>query len=176
MTTHTAPPTETLANRYSRVYAEQYRLRRIHPDQRTPADRAALRATHSELSEILATSPDGYTLPAAARRLIDHATTHRWQTAARWYPPPGAEYAEDAEPFVQVLVGRRLTPAEAADDHRGEAWEYTLTWHSRGCLPGRLRLFGQGLAVTPDAPAVHDAPSVTVITAVITAHPGPGAA
>jgi hypothetical protein len=139
----------------------------------TPADAAALRTTHAALTEILATPPTGYTLPPTARRLIDHATAHGWQTAARWYPPPGAEHAEV---LVEVLVGRRLTPAEAAEDHRGEKWEYTLSWHSRGCQPRRLRLFGQGLAETPADPAVHHAPSVASITAVITAHPGPGVA
>lgn len=164
-------PTETLAERYARLQDEHYHLRRIHRDQRTPADRTAMANLAEQLAAILATPPAGYTLPAAAQRLIDHATGHGWQALVQWYPAPGGD--ETAEPFVQVCVGRYLTATEqAAEDHRGPRWQYLLTWHSRGCPPGRLRRFGQGLAETPTHPATHDAPSLTAITNVITAHPG----
>lgn len=167
--------TETPAQQYERLHDEHYHLRRIHPTDRTPADYTAMSRLADQLAAILTVPPAGYTLPSAAQRLIDHATAHAWQGIAQWYPPPGQD--DDAEPQLRIIVGRYLTTEEqAAEYHRSNKWQYTLTWHSRGCAPGRLALFGQGLAVTPDDPAVGCAPSVTAITAVITAHPGPGTA
>lgn len=161
-------PAETPAARYARLYDQHYHYRRIRPEDRTPADYQAMAKLADQIAAILATPPAGYTLPAAAQRLIDHAHAHGWQGHIQWYPPPGQD--QDAEPLVRVCVGRYCTPTE--HDRSGTKWQYVLTWHSRDCPPGRLRLFGQGLAETPDHPATHGAPSITAITNIITAHPG----
>ena len=166
-------PAETPAARYARLYDHHYRLRRIHPEDRTPADYQAMATLADQLAEILATPPTGYTLPPAAQRLLDHAHTHGWQGHVQWYPPPGQD--QDAEPLVRVCVGRYCTETEQAEHHPGARWQYVLTWHSRDCPPGRLRRFGQGNAETPDQPATHAAPSIAAITNIITAHPGPEA-
>jgi hypothetical protein len=168
--------TETPAEQYARLYDQHYRLRRIQPEDRTPADYQAMTALAGQIAAILAQPPAGYTLPATAQRLIDHAHAHGWQGLTQWYPAPGQD--EDAQRFVQVCVGRYCTPAElaAAGYQAARRWQYVLTWHSRDCPPGRLRLFGQGLAETPDRPAVHKAPSITAITAIITAIAGGGEA
>ncbi|MFI8942688.1 hypothetical protein [Streptomyces syringium] len=113
-------------------------------------------------------TPDGYSLPEAATALIAHARAYGWLAKAYWTPGDAT-----SSPFVSVEVGRRLTEAER-EQHRGPHWLYRLTWHSRGCPPGRLRRFGSGLAATPDSPAPHPAPSVQRIREIITAHPAPG--
>lgn len=165
---------ETPAARYTRLYDQHYHYRRIRPEHRTPAHYQAMADLADQIAAILAVPPAGYTLPPAAQRLIDHAHAHGWQGITQWYPPPGQ--GEDEEPLVRVCVGRYCTEAEQAEHHRGAKWQYVLTWHSRDCPPGRLRLFGQGLAETPDHPAVHGAPSIAAITNIITAHPGSSAA
>ncbi|GGX46504.1 hypothetical protein [Streptomyces noursei] len=96
--------------------------------------------------------PEGYTMPAAAEQLIEHAKAHGWRTKVVWTPP---DY--DGEPSLKVLM-----------EHGG--WRYELTWHSRGCQPGRVRLFSR-LAWTPGRQVAHDAPSVKKIRAVIEANP-----
>jgi hypothetical protein len=156
------------AARYARLDAEFSALQRIHPDQRTAEQAARGAAVLAELLEIVATPPPGYGLPALAAGLVAHAEAHGWQTLVQWTRP---DY--DGEPFVTVQVGRALT-AEEREHHHGDRWTYRLTWHSRGCPPGRVRLFGQGSAITPDEPSGRSpAPSVKAVRAVIEAHPAP---
>jgi hypothetical protein len=157
--------TETAAARYNRLSAEFAALRRIVPDKRTAEQGARLGELNKELRALAAIPPDGYELPRIAADLMAHAVAHGWLAAAAWTAP---DYA--GEPFVRVKVGRMLTELER-DQHRGDRWHYSLTWHSRGCTPGKVRLFGSGLATTPDSPAHHDAPSIKGIRAVIEANP-----
>ncbi|MEV4440433.1 hypothetical protein AB0K09_15690 [Streptomyces sp. NPDC049577] len=162
-------PHESLDERYDRLYAEYRRLLHVPWHDRTEADRERLLAVRRQLQAIRATPPDGYTLPAAAAGLIAHAHTHGWLADASWRD------SSSGEPSVTVQVGRRLTPAEQ-EHYLGLHWLYRLAWHSRGCTPGGLRLFGQGTAQTPDHPAAHSAPSVRQIREVIAAHPAPSEA
>lgn len=123
-----------------------------------------------------AQSPDGYTLPKTAAHLVAHAERYGWAARAIWV----AGY-EINEPFVHVDVGRRIgigeaDPVDAADPYapvRGNGWRYRVTWHSRGCPPGKLKLFRQPLASTPWRPHHHDGPSVKAIREVIARHPRP---
>lgn len=114
----------------------------------------------------LPTPPTGYTLPAIAVNLISHATAHGWLTGVQW------QTSSSDEPYVTVHVGRKLVAGEL-DYHRGDNWYYQLTWHSRDCAPGRVRLFRAGLARTPLHPQWHDAPSVKGVRTVIETHPAP---
>lgn len=162
--------TETSAQRYERLAGEQYQLHRIEPEKRTPEQAARVSAVRSELLEIVATAPDGYCLPKLADDLVTLAQAHGWQTLAQWTPP-----GYSGEPYVTVQVGRLISPAER-ESYRGDRWAYKLTWHSRNCPAGKVRLFGQGTAVTPDDPSGRaGAPSVRAIRAVIAAHPAPAA-
>lgn len=115
-----------------------------------------LRQTEQRLTKamarIQASPPDGYTMPTAAAQLVERAEASGWTTAVRWTPP---DY--DGEPHVKVAVAQG-------------GWRYEVTWHSRGCQPGRVRLFSS-LAWTPERPAAHDAPSIKGICAVINANP-----
>lgn len=120
-------------------------------------------------------APDGYTLPKQAADLMAHATANGWLTRAIWVHGPDIE-----EPFVSVDVGRKLAAGEQpvcpTDEYapvRGDKWAYRVTWHSRDCKPGRLRLFRKPLAATPWRPAHYDGPSVKGIRDVIARHPAP---
>lgn len=158
------------AAEYERLTREQTQLTRALREQGVnSAATAKLHAVTLRLREIRATPPAGYTLPKAAADLVAHAEAHGWLTLVQWDPEPG--YEGDCETFVTVQVGRRVV---ASDGYvgPGDRWVYKLTWHSRDCLPGRLRRFGAGHAVTPDCPAGGCAPSVRGISAVISTHPG----
>lgn len=155
-TTATDPHAE-----YSDLLAEHHTLRRTR--NRTPDQDARLAVVTARVMEIDATPPAGYTVPTAAAQLVEHARAHGWQTLAQWSPP-----SLDTV-FYTVHVGRVLRDGEIPDA-RGSVWKYKLTWHSRDCPPGRLRLIGRG-AETPERPMYHDAPSVRAIRAVITNHP-----
>ncbi|MFD4830173.1 hypothetical protein ACFWPV_10005 [Streptomyces uncialis] len=109
------------------------------------------------------TPPTGYQMPQIVADLIAHAEAHGWATAVQW------RTACDDAPYVIVDIARRRTPQEAAE-HRANPFYYSLTWHSRGCAPGRLRRFGAGIARTPERRRYHDAPSVRAIREVITAN------
>lgn len=158
--------TETPVEQYQRLMTQYEHLRRIRPDQRTPEEQATYDTVCARLRAIEATPPAGYTLPAAAARLVEHARGHHWQTQVQWPRPDSTD-----DPSVRVMVGRLMTPAEREEFARGDRWQYFLTWSSRDCPPGRLRFRG-GIAHTPDHPAAHPAPSVKAITTVITARPG----
>ncbi|MFI0736830.1 hypothetical protein ACH4PU_01795 [Streptomyces sp. NPDC021100] len=132
----------------------------------SPADRAALAALERRIRELAATPPHGYALPKAAADLVAHAAALGWRTLVWW----GTSSSD--EPFVTVQVGR-LLEQDAQPDHRGDRWTYRLTWHSRGCPPGRVRRFGRCLAQTPDQPWTHDGPSLKSIRQVVTDHPAP---
>lgn len=165
---------ETTGQRYDRLESEFHRLRCIVAADRTEADRTALQAVTAEFAALLEQPPPAYTLPASAADLISYALAHGWDGRAQW-TPPGADPI-----WVTVHIGRHVTEADraAADRAReylgdGPLWHYQLTWHSRGCPPGRVRRFG-GLAETPEHPATHDAPSLRAIREVIEQHPAPG--
>lgn len=117
-----------------------------------------------------ATPPEGYAVPKIVTDLADYAKVHGWATAVQWYAP---EPADDGEPFVTVQVARKAVESDYTGFLRGPYWLYQLTWHSRGCEPGRVRKFGTGLAQTPNHPQWHDAPSVKRIREVIAANPTP---
>lgn len=162
--------TETLAREYSRLTHEQYELgKALHAEQDTPETRDELRAVTARLREIRAIPPTGYELPKMAADLVAHAEAHGWLSMVQWTPP---NYVDD--PFVTVQVGRRVAEA---DGHLGlgNCWKYQLTWSSRDCAPGKVRLWRKGLAETPANPGTHDAPSVKAIRAVIEQHPAPEA-
>lgn len=167
-----ATATETLEQEYDRLLDERAAIQSAARKVGATSDKAReqMAAAMGRLREILAIPPDGYTLPRPAANLVSHAQAHGWLTLIQWTPP-----GWDREPFVTVHVGRKVMAGEL-DDARGDRWSYKLTWHSRDCQSGKLRLFGSGLASTPDRPASHDAPSVKAITAVIAQHPGPDAA
>lgn len=131
----------------------------------TDESRARLAEVTDRIKQIVAVPPAGYSMPKAAADLLAHAEANGWETLHQWTQP-----SYTGEPYLSVQLRRNLTAVERADT-RGDCWKYKLTWHSRGCTPGRVRLFGSGLAATPDSPAWHDAPSVKGIRAVITAHP-----
>ena len=147
---------------YEQLATEYQALRHIQPRDRTDKDRHRLTELTAELRALLATPPHGYTLPTTAADLITHAHAHGWDAWAQWAPDGGTS----GGPFVTVHTGRVRSAAD------GDRWHYQITWHSRDCPPGRVRLFS-GLASTPDHPASHDAPSVKDIRAVITANPAP---
>ncbi|MFE9003171.1 hypothetical protein ACFYOY_13665 [Streptomyces sp. NPDC007875] len=169
-------PVETMEQEYDRLLEERTAIIAAAKAAGSTSDQAREQMTEvmDRIREILAIPPDGYTLPPQAAKLIAHAHAHGWQGETQW-TPPGWEREEDREPFVLVKVGRRMEPGEL-EYSRSDVWLYQLTWHSRGCPPGKLRLFGAGKCRTPENPATHDAPSVKAIAAVITQHPGPDAA
>ncbi|MFI0718887.1 hypothetical protein [Streptomyces sp. NPDC021224] len=159
--------TETAATHYDRLDVEFAALRHVDPKDRTAEQEERLRVLHGELVEILSRPPAGYELPRIATDLMAHAKAHGWQASLRWTPP-----GYSGEPFMTVEVGRKLAGLER-NQHRGDRWHYQLTWHSRDCVPGKVKLFRAGLASTPDNPADHDAPSIKAIRAIIEANPGP---
>lgn len=160
--------TESLAVEFEHLSYEQYELSKTaRAGQPDPETRERLRAVSRRLREIAATPPDGYALPKAAADLIAHAEENGWLTMVQWTPPGYSD-----EPYVRVQVGRKVQDGELSDA-RGNHWKYSVTWHSRGCVIGKVRLFGRVLAETPDRPAVHDGPSVEGVREVIAAHPAP---
>lgn len=162
----TTPAAETLADEYQRLSCERYELSKAaRVDQRDSGVVDRLRAIAVRLREIESTPPDGYDLPKIAAGLVTHAEAHGWRVRVQWTPP-----GYEDEPYVTVQVGRRVTRADGYAG-TGDRWAYALTWHSRGCQTGKARLFGSGVAVTPDHPAAHNAPSVKAIRGVITANP-----
>lgn len=133
----------------------------------------AERPTVLHPATIVPDAPEGYALPKLAADLMACAEANGWLTRAIWVAGPEIE-----EPFVSVDVGRKLAPGEDPEDPsdryapvRGDKWAYRVTWHSRGCAPGKLRLFRQPLASTPWRPAHHDGPSVRRIQDMILAFP-----
>ncbi|MFB7592388.1 hypothetical protein [Streptomyces sp. NPDC056169] len=104
-----------------------------------------------------ATPPTGYTIPAAAAQLLATAQAAGWRTLTSWTPP-----AYQRAPFLTVRVGLHAS--------NGGIWHYRLTWHSRGCAPGHVRLFSS-VARTPGHPAWHNGPSLKAIRAVIAQNP-----
>lgn len=133
----------------------------------TPELREALRPIRARLSEITTIPPAGYATPKAVTDLVDFARAHGWLARVQWTPP-----GWEGEPFLQVQVGRKLSVEEAAEC-RSDDYLFQLTWHSRGCPPGRVTRFRSGLARTPDRPQWYDAPSVKGIRAVIEQNPAP---
>lgn len=162
--------TETAAQRFVRVNDEYHSLLHIRPGDRTDAHKESLRSLRAELVAIVAVPPEGYSLPAAAQALVDDAERSGWRALVQWTPP-----GYEGEPFVRVQVGRRLSEDELNSGayFRGTGWNYSLTWHSRGCSPGKVRLFGRGGSTTPDMLPEQstDAPSVRVIRGVIRNNP-----
>lgn len=157
------PATETVRAEYERLNSEHRSLLRLdNPTAEQTVRRDIVRA---RLLEIVAAPPAGYSTPPAALRLVEHARAHGWEVVAQWNPP-----GSDVEPQHHVEVGRVMRPGEVPDA-RGDSWRFRLTWHSRGCPPGRVRLFGRGCAITPTRPVWADAPSLKAIHAVICAHP-----
>lgn len=161
--------TETLAQEYTRLAHEQAELSAAarkagaYPE----GDRQRFREISRRIREILAVPPEGYALPKLAVDLVAHAEAHGWVSLAQWTAP---DY--EGEPFVSVQVGRQLRDGEMPGA-RGDKWVYKLTWHSRDCAAGKVRLFRGSSAVTPDQPAYSDGPSVKAIRAVIEQHPAP---
>ncbi|MFD4397232.1 hypothetical protein [Kitasatospora sp. NPDC058478] len=156
--------TPAVAARIEELFLAVHELRRIHPDNRTDADRRNHVEFIRELEPLLALPPAGYALPKAATRLIDHAKANGWKPYVQWF------CQADDGPWVTVQVSRLLAPAEAAH-RRSNRWTYSISWHSRYCAPGRVRLFGRVLARTPDHPVTHYVPSLKAVRAVITANP-----
>lgn len=164
--------TETLAAEYNRLTGEDAELsaavRKV--GAATPEQAERQREIRTRLRELHATPPDGYALPKLAADLVEHAEAHGWTTRAQW-----TALGYVGEPYVTVQVGRLVAEADGYLG-LGDRWTYSLTWHSRDCAPGKVRLFGSGIAVTPANPGSHSAPSVKAIRAVIEQHPAPEAA
>lgn len=164
----TTVTTETLVQEHNRLLGEQAELSaaaRRAGGQLDPEGRARYAAISQRLREIRAIPPAGYELPKMAADLVAHAEAHGWLSLVQWTPP---DYMGD--PFVGVQVGRRVTEADGYLG-LGNCWKYQLTWSSRDCAPGKVRLWRKGLAETPANPGTHDAPSVKAIRAVIEQHP-----
>lgn len=164
-------PAETPLQEYRRLADEIDRETAAHAASPQAEASPQLRAAVLRMREILATPPQGYALPPAAAGLVAHAESHGWQALVRWTSPDF-----DGEPFVRVIVGRKAVDADYTGGMRGPVWRYSLSWHSRGCKPGRVRLFGSGVAETPNSPQPRDAPSVKKIREIISDHPAPSAA
>ncbi|QDN60112.1 MULTISPECIES: hypothetical protein [unclassified Streptomyces] len=160
---------ETLAQEYTRLTDERGELAAAlrKAGDASPESRARLASVDRRLRDLVAAPPPGYILPKAAADLVAHAQAHGWLTLVQWTPP-----GYGGEPFVSVQVGRLLHAGEQSGA-RGDRWTYNVTWHSRDCAPGRVRLFGRHLATTPEQPWLHDGPSVKAICAVIAQHPAP---
>jgi hypothetical protein len=163
----TTAATETLEREYSRLVDEQGELSAAAREAGgfTPEDRNRFREVTLRLRELHATPPAGYALPKLAADLVAYAETHGWTTLVQW-----TALGYDGAPFVTVQVGRLTTEADGYLG-LGDRWTYKLTWHSGGCAPGKVRLFGSGVAVTPESPGAGSAPSVRAIRAVIEQHP-----
>lgn len=151
---------------YRSVCLRYERLRHIG-QQRTAAEQGEFERQQARLREILAVPPDGYSLPAVGQRLIDDARTAGWTARAFWTSP-----GYEGEPSVTVVVGRVITEGEQRCGG-GDHWRYSITWHSRDCAPGKVRLFGRVLAKTPWRPGDHEVGSVKAVREVIAAHPAP---
>lgn len=164
--------TETLTQEHNRLLDEQAELRaaaRGTGGQLDAEGRARYAAISRRLRELRAIPPAGYELPKMAADLVAHAEAHGWLSLVQWTPPDCV-----GDPFVGVQVGRRVTEADGYLG-LGNCWKYQLTWSSRDCAPGKVRLWRKGLAETPESPAATDAPSVKAIRAVIERHPAPEA-
>jgi hypothetical protein len=162
--------TETQAQERERLTYEQRELgKTIREGGTAPEARERLRAVTLRLREIAATAPPGYALPKAAADLAAHAEAHGWMALVQWTPP-----AYSGEPYVSVQVGRLVTEADGYLG-LGDRWKFEVSWHSRGCAPGKVRMFGNGHAVTPANPGGGYAPSVKTIRAVIEQHSAPSA-
>ncbi|MFF0183480.1 hypothetical protein [Streptomyces sp. NPDC005244] len=135
----------------------------------TPEQKHRHREIQRRLAEIAAIPPAGYELPPLARGLVEFAREHGWRTLVQWTAP---DYS--GEPSVDVEVGRKLGEQEAKA-YRSDTFHFKVTWHSRGCEPGKVKKFGAGLAQTPDHPQWRDGPSVRKIREIIHANPEPGA-
>ncbi|MFI8085954.1 hypothetical protein ACIF6L_34830 [Kitasatospora sp. NPDC086009] len=149
-------PTRTDADsiEISRLSHEHVRLRRLPADARThPLYGDRLTRVTRRLLVLMERPPAGYTLPRAAADLLACAYLSGWDSQHAWTVEPGVE------PHVKVIVRRVLTREEAAE-RRMDRWTYELCWHSRGCAPGRVRLFGQITARTPDSPVIHTVASI----------------
>lgn len=125
---------------------------------RKDRDQELYQKTVDRLAEIDATAPDGYSLPAAAQKLIECATAHGWSHSIRWTSP-----GYFGSPFVRIQVGR--LGGETGN------WTITYTWHSRDCEPGRVRLFGSGTMTSPGHQSPYGAPSLTAARKLIVENP-----
>lgn len=163
--------TETLTQEYTRLVHEQAELSAAARKAGAYSEegKQRFREMSRRIREVLTVPPQGYGLPKLATELVAHAEAHGWVSLMQWTPP---DY--EGEPFVTVQVGRQLRDGEMPDA-RGDKWIYKITWHSRGCVTGRVRLFGGTSAVTPESPAYSGGPSVKAIRAVIERHPAPEA-
>ncbi|WP_412078981.1 hypothetical protein ACLF6K_37190 [Streptomyces xanthophaeus] len=156
--------TESLAQEYQRLMTEHRQAMRAayegvatHLGEKpSPGKQAAAEAHLPRLKEILAIAPAGYELPKQAVELIDLAKAHGWISMAQWTPPDWED-----EPSVLLHLAGKVGP--------GRAFYYRITWHSRDCAPGALKLWRK-TAETPDQPRRHDAPSIKAIRAVIAAN------
>lgn len=150
--------TPEMIAKYATLERKFYTLRAIDPKKR---DQDAFKAIVDQLAEIDATAPDGYSLPAAAQKLIECTTAHGWRYSIQWTPPGYV-----GSPFVRVQVGR-------LGDETGN-WTIQYTWHSRDCEPGRVRLFGKGTMTSPGHQSPYSAPSVTTAMKMIAENPVTG--
>jgi hypothetical protein len=156
--------TESLTQEYDRLLDERSRtaaeMRSFSEkgEVESPESRTSLAAIRARLKEIVATAPAGYDLPRQATELIELAGQHGWISMIQWTPP-----GWDGDPFVEVHVGRRGGSAGN--------YYYKITWHSRDCAPGKLRLRSK-IAQVPGRQAWHDAPSLKAIRDVIAANGG----
>jgi len=147
--------TPELVREYAELEKLFYQLKAILPGAR---NQTLYRKTVDRLAEIDATPPDGYSLPAAARKLVDCATAHGWRHLIRWTHP-----GYEGTPFVKIQVGR-------LGDETGN-WTMTYTWHARDCVPGKVRLFGHGLMPSPGHRVSYAAPSLTAVRKLIVDNP-----
>lgn len=85
-----------------------------------------------------------YTLPRAARTLVNAATACQWKAGWRW------QEDNSGAPFVTVIVG---------DAGTGEKFQYT--WHSRGCKGTGMRLFSRGFHTMISGYQADYGPSLT---------------
>lgn len=159
--------TETIAGEYARLCSEDAELsaavRKV--GTASPEQVQRQREIRTRMRELHAAPPQGYALPKLAADLVAHAEAHGWATLVQW-----TALGYDGDPFVAVQVGRLVAEADGYLG-LGDRWTYKLTWHSRDCDPGKVRLFGSGTAVTPANPGGHYAPSIKAIRAVIEQHP-----
>lgn len=127
--------------------------------------RQALKGAEAEIRKLRrdaappdrSTPPAGWELPKAAADLLACAERNGWMSITAWGERPGG----DVMVTIQLAHGRRI----------GEAWRFEhLTWYASG-VGTSMHRGGRGLQSTPDAPAWHDAPSISRICAVIDAHP-----
>ena len=156
--------TESLAQEYQRLMAEHRQAMRaaldgvnLHLGEKpAPEKQAAADAHLPRLKEILAIPPAGYELPRQAVELLELAKAHGWISMTQWTPPGW----EDEPSVLLHLAGKAAS---------GGAFYYRITWHSRDCAPGVLKLWRKN-AETPERPRRHDAPSLKAIREVIAAN------